>query len=60
MLRLNGLTEYWEGLSDKIWNVEDDCTTCDILIEKTLCFSRFFCVFERKRKYERNIKRVLL
>ena len=35
MLRLNGLTEYWEGLSDKIWNVEDDGTTCDILIKKT-------------------------
>ena len=32
MLRLNGLTEYWEGLSGRIWNVEDDCTTCDILI----------------------------
>ena len=30
ILRLNGLT----GLSDKIWNVEDDGTTCDILINK--------------------------
>ncbi len=36
MLRLNGLTEYWEGLSGRIWNVEDDCTTCDILIKKSL------------------------
>ena len=34
MLRLKGLTEYWEGLSDKIWNVEDDGTSCDILIKK--------------------------
>ena len=32
MLRLNGLTEYWEGVLRKIWNVEDDGTTCDILI----------------------------
>ena len=34
MLRLNGLTEYWKGLSGRIWNVEDDGTTCDILIQK--------------------------
>ena len=34
MLRLNGLTEYWEGLSGRIWNVEDDGTTCDILISR--------------------------
>ncbi len=32
MLRLNGLTEYWKGLSGRIWNVVDDGTTCDILI----------------------------
>ena len=38
MLRLNGLTEYWEGLSGKIWNVEDDGTTCDILIQKSPTF----------------------
>ena len=34
MLRLNGLTEYWKGLSGRIWNVEDDGTTCDILISR--------------------------
>lgn len=34
MLRLNGLTEYWKGLSGRIWNVEDDGITCDILIKK--------------------------
>ena len=39
MLRLNDLTEYWKGLSGKIWNVEDDGTTCDILINKSDIFS---------------------
>ena len=29
----------WEGLSGRIWNVEDDCTTCDILINKSDIFS---------------------
>jgi hypothetical protein len=33
----------WEGLSGKIWNVEDDGTTCDILINN-------FDVFFTKKK----------
>ena len=31
-VEVNGLTEYWKGLSGRIWNVEDDGTTCDILM----------------------------
>ena len=32
----------WEGLSGKIWNVENDGTTCDILINN-------FDVFHAKK-----------
>ena len=47
MLRLNGLTEYWKGLSGRIWNVEDDGTTCDILINK---------LYKIASEFDKNVK----
>ena len=51
MLRLNGLTEYWKGLSGRIWNVEDDCTACDILMQKNIAARRTAIFFIPKYSY---------